>query len=68
VDCPPASEASAPSPTRRLVADPAHGPLARRAVPVHAAAGEAVVVQGESGDRFLAIADGDFEVTVDGGW
>jgi len=40
--------------------------LARRAVPVHAAAGETVVVQGEPGDRFFAIAGGELEVTVDG--
>jgi MFS family permease len=40
--------------------------LARRAVPVHVAAGATIVVQGEPGDRFFAIASGDLEVTVDG--
>jgi MFS family permease len=40
--------------------------LARRAVPVHAPAGATIVVQGEPGDQFFAIARGELDVTVDG--
>jgi MFS family permease len=40
--------------------------LARSLEPLSASAGQAVVVQGENGDRYYAIADGEFEVTVDG--
>jgi MFS family permease len=40
--------------------------LARSLEPLSASAGQAVVVQGENGDRYYAIADGVFEVTVDG--
>jgi hypothetical protein len=40
--------------------------LARRAEPVHVAAGDTVVVQGEPGDRFFVIAGGELEVSVDG--
>ena len=40
--------------------------LAGRAIGVRAAAGDTVVVQGEPGDRFYAIAEGELEVTVDG--
>jgi MFS family permease len=39
--------------------------LARRAVPVHVPAGATIVVQGEPGDRFFAIAGGELDVTVD---
>jgi CRP-like cAMP-binding protein len=34
--------------------------------PVTAEAGEAIVTQGEEGDRYYAIADGELEVAVDG--
>lgn len=40
--------------------------LASRLVPVHAAAGEAIVTQGETGDRFYVIAAGEVEVSIDG--
>ena len=40
--------------------------LARSLEPLSAAVGEAVVVQGDDGDRYYAIADGEFEVVVDG--
>jgi MFS family permease len=40
--------------------------LAARLVPVHAAAGETIVRQGEGGDRFYVIASGEVEVAVDG--
>jgi len=40
--------------------------LAARLVPVHAAAGETIVRQGERGDRFYVIAAGEVEVAVDG--
>jgi MFS family permease len=40
--------------------------LARRAARVRVPAGATVVVQGEPGDRFFAIADGELDVTVDG--
>jgi len=40
--------------------------LARGLEPLSAAVGEAVVVQGDDGDRYYAIADGEFEVVVDG--
>jgi CRP-like cAMP-binding protein len=40
--------------------------LARSLEPVEAAVGAAIVTQGETGDRYYAIADGDLEVMVDG--
>jgi hypothetical protein len=40
--------------------------LARGLEPVAARAGEAVVVQGERGDRFYVVADGELEVEIDG--
>ncbi len=40
--------------------------LARSLEPVSAVVGEAVVTQGEEGDRYYAIADGELEVIVDG--
>ena len=40
--------------------------LARSLEPLPATAGQAIVVQGENGDRYYAIADGEFEVVVDG--
>jgi CRP-like cAMP-binding protein len=39
--------------------------LARSVEPVAVEAGEDVVVQGEPGDRYYAIAEGDLEVLVD---
>jgi MFS family permease len=40
--------------------------LAARLVPVHAAAGETIVRQGDLGDRFYVISSGDVQVAVDG--
>src|SRR5262249_52251228 len=40
--------------------------LASQAVPVEVSAGEAVIRQGDPGDRFYAIESGRFEVAVDG--
>jgi MFS family permease len=40
--------------------------LASRLVPVHAAAGETIVRQGEPGDRFYVISSGEVEVSLDG--
>jgi hypothetical protein len=40
--------------------------LASRLVPVDAAAGETIVTQGETGDRFYVIASGQVEVSIDG--
>jgi len=40
--------------------------LAGRLVPVDAAAGTTVVRQGDAGDRFYMVADGQVDVTVDG--
>ena len=40
--------------------------LARSLQPVSAAAGEAIVTQGDEGDRYYAIAEGELEVLVDG--
>ena len=40
--------------------------LALRLDPVAVAAGEAVITQGEQGDRFFVIDDGRFEVQIDG--
>jgi MFS family permease len=40
--------------------------LASQLVPVHAAAGETIVRQGESGDRFYVISSGQVEVSIDG--
>lgn len=40
--------------------------LARSLVPVRLAAGTVVVREGEPGDRFYAIADGEIEITVGG--
>jgi MFS family permease len=45
---------------------PAIEGLARCLVPVSAAAGDIIMRQGEEGDRYYAIADGDVEVLVDG--
>jgi hypothetical protein len=40
--------------------------LAHQAVWFHASPGQTVVAQGDPGDRFFAIADGDLDVSVDG--
>ena len=40
--------------------------LARELVPVHAAAGDPVVREGEAGDRFYVVDSGELEVTVEG--
>lgn len=40
--------------------------IARELVPMRASAGEAVVREGETGDRFYVVAGGALEVTVDG--
>jgi MFS family permease len=40
--------------------------LARALEPLEAAAGTAVVTQGEEGDRYYVVSDGELEVTVDG--
>jgi signal-transduction protein with cAMP-binding, CBS, and nucleotidyltransferase domain len=40
--------------------------LVRTAVPVDAAAGEAVVAEGDTGDRYYVVRDGELEVRVSG--
>ena len=45
---------------------PAIEGLARSLVPVTAAAGDVIIRQGEEGDRYYAIAEGEVEVLVDG--
>jgi len=45
---------------------PALERLARAVVSVDVAAGETVVKEGEAGDRYYVIRDGEFDVTVDG--
>jgi CRP-like cAMP-binding protein len=40
--------------------------LVRTAVPVDAAAGRAIVAEGETGDRYYVVRDGEFEVTISG--
>jgi MFS family permease len=40
--------------------------LAAAALPVHVAAGEIIIRQGEAGDRFYVVAAGDLDVDVDG--
>ncbi|TML54194.1 MAG: MFS transporter [Actinobacteria bacterium] len=40
--------------------------LAARLVPVHAAAGEAIVREGETGDRFYVISSGEVDVSIGG--
>jgi MFS family permease len=40
--------------------------LARELVPVHAAARDTVVREGDAGDRFFVVDSGELEVTVDG--
>jgi MFS family permease len=49
-----------------LLPEPAIEHLANVLVPVHAAAGETVIRQGEAGDRFYVVARGEVEVAVDG--
>lgn len=45
---------------------PVEEKLAEKLVPVHVAAGEAVVTQGEEGDRFYLVRRGELEVAADG--
>jgi MFS family permease len=70
-------DATAPAPTRRLAlleAIPLFAPLdpvaleglAARLEPLRVAAGEEIVRQGEAGERFYVLAEGEVEVTVDG--
>ena len=40
--------------------------LASRLIPVHAPAGQAIVTQGDHGDRFYVIVSGEVEVAIDG--
>jgi hypothetical protein len=40
--------------------------LARQLVPVHAGAGETIVREGETGDRFYLVQEGELDVSVDG--
>ena len=49
-----------------LLPAPAVEQLARKLVPMRAAAGETVIREGERGDRFYIIGDGRAEVTVQG--
>ncbi len=42
--------------------------LARALKPRHAPAGEVIIRQGDEGDRYYAIAQGEVEVSVDGQW
>jgi hypothetical protein len=46
---------------------PALERLSSRLVPVHARAGERIVRQGESGDRFYVVGAGEIEIAVDSG-
>jgi MFS family permease len=41
--------------------------LAARLAPARATAGEPIVRQGETGDRFYVVADGEIEISLDGG-
>ena len=41
--------------------------LARNLAPVHVPAGETIFRQGDAGDRFYLIEDGEVEISVDGG-
>ena len=45
---------------------PALERLARAVVPVDVTAGDAIVKEGEVGDRYYVVRDGEFDVTVDG--
>jgi MFS family permease len=46
---------------------PALESLASRLVPVRAAAGEAIVRRGETGDRFYLVGEGEIEIALDSG-
>jgi len=45
---------------------PALESIARALVPITVSAGTAVIVQGEQGDQFYVVADGEVEVIADG--
>ncbi len=49
-----------------VLSPPALEGLARNLEPVSAEAGTAIVTQGDEGDRYYAIAEGELEVLVDG--
>ncbi len=49
-----------------LLPEPAIGQLADALVPVHAAAGEQLIRQGDEGDRFYIVEQGGVTVSVDG--
>lgn len=70
-------DAAAPAPEKQLMLlrqMPLFGPLpivtleqlASSLVPMHVPAGEVVIRQGEAGDRFYVIENGELEVSVDG--
>jgi Cyclic nucleotide-binding domain/Major Facilitator Superfamily len=50
----------------RALPAPALAGLARSLEPVRLAAGDVLIHEGEPGDRFYAVADGRFQVTIDG--
>jgi MFS family permease len=68
------AESEPPAGVELLAAIPIFAPLpapqierlASQLVPVEVAAGDAVITQGDPGDRFYVVESGRFEVTVDG--